>query len=259
MTVKMEFQETVVEIKNLNKSYKRVNSLKHKSGLIPSVFNRKKKVKALNDINISINKGDTYGIIGRNGSGKTTLLNIIMGSIRADKDSYIETKGKIIRLALGLGMDPNLSGRDNIYVNGSVLGLSFRKIGSLYDEIVEFAGLQNFIESPVKFYSSGMKQRLMFSIAMYAPANIFLLDEFFGGTGDSAFKKKSEIMFKKRILEGKTILVVSHSMAIITKYCNKCIWLHNGSIKLIGETNTVIDAYRNFNKTNNQDKIGGNI
>jgi len=255
---KADFNKKVIEIKRLEKSFK-LQSQSTYFERVKNLFKRGKHVKALSAINLDIYEGDTVGIIGRNGSGKTTLLNIIMGSIRADKGSVVKTNGDIIRLALGLGMDPNLSGHDNIYVNGSVLGLSFKKIGLLYNSIVEFAGLSDYIQAPVKTYSSGMKQRLMFSIAMYAPSDIFLLDEFFGGTGDSNFREKSDKMFHKRILEGKTVILVSHSMAIIRKFCKKCIWIEKGHIMNYGETHEIIKKYQDFNKINSKDNVGGAI
>jgi len=208
----------------------------------------KSKVEALKNINISILKGEKVGIIGRNGSGKSTLLNIIMGSIVPNKGGKIVTYGKMMRLALGMGVDQNLSARDNIYVNGSVLGLSFKKIGEIFNDILNFSDLHDFVDTPVKFYSKGMRQRLLFSIAVHAEADIFLLDEFFGGTGDEEFKAKSEEAFNKHILEGRTIVIVSHSLKIIRKLCNRSIWLHKGEIRCQGDTKTVIKEYRDWAK-----------
>jgi len=204
-----------------------------------------KKIKALKEINIDIYKGESFGIIGKNGSGKSTLLNIIMETYKPDPGGQIITQGKIMRLALGLGVDPNLTARDNIYVNGSIIGLSFKKIGELFAQIIEFAGIQNFVDTPVKFYSKGMKQRLMFSIAMYADADVFLLDEFFGGTGDQDFKKKSDKAFQDRIIEGKTNIIVSHSMAVIRNHCKRAVLIENGEMKKIGKVEDVIKIYNN--------------
>lgn len=205
---------------------------------------KRKKIKALNEISINISKGETFGIIGRNGSGKSTLLNIIMDTIRPDKGGTVETEGKMMRLSLGMGVDPNLSARDNIYVNGSVLGLTFKKIGEIFNSIVEFAGIQEFVDTPVKFYSKGMKQRLLFSIAMHAESDIFLLDEFFGGTGDKDFKQKSDKAFQAKIIQGKTIIIVSHNLNIIKKYCHRAMWLDKGICRAIGKPNVVIAKYK---------------
>lgn len=241
-------QKTIIKLSKVSKTF---TFREHRSTSIRDfVFNAirgknkaKKVIEALSDINIKINKGDTFGIIGRNGSGKTTLLNIMMESIAPDEGGIVETKGRMIRLSLGMGVDPNLSARDNIYVNGSLIGLTFDKIGEIFDTILEFADLKEFVDTPVKFYSKGMKQRLLFSIAMHTEADVILLDEFFGGTGDKLFKKKSDIAFREKILEGKTIIIVSHSMNIVEKYCEKAIWIEKGKIVAKGSAKEVIDKY----------------
>ncbi len=237
-----------IELKNVSKTFKLKNSKNFSLRRNIFHFNKKHlgqpKLKALEDINLTIYKGETVGIIGRNGSGKSTLINIIMGSISPDIKDSVFTDGKLMRLALGMGVDPNLSARDNIYINGSVIGLSFRKIGSIFYSIIEFADLLDFIDTPVKFYSKGMKQRLLFSIAMHAEADVFLLDEFFGGTGDADFKNKSDYAFKKKILEGRTIIMVSHSMKNIQKYCTRTIWLEKGKIMFEGPSKDVVNSYQ---------------
>jgi len=176
----------------------------------------KKKIEALKGVNISIRKGEFVGIIGHNGSGKSTMLKLITSAFPPDQGGIIEVNGKVIRLSLGMGFDPNLTARENIYVNGSILGLTFKVIGQKFDEIVEFSGLHGFIDTQVKFYSSGMVSRLAFSIAIHAEADIFLLDEFFGGVGDADFRNKSDQAFQ-HLLKDKTILFVSHEMGQIEK------------------------------------------
>jgi len=246
-------QELAVELIRINKSFRikenRPDSIRE---MVLGTFskNKVKNVKALQNINLTVTKGETIGIIGRNGSGKSTLLNIIMESIKPDKGGSVFTDGKLIRLALGMGVDANLTARDNIYVNGSVLGLTFRKIGKIFSDILNFAGLEEFVDTPVKFYSKGMKQRLLFSIAMHAEADIFLLDEFFGGTGDQDFKVKSDIAFREKILEGKTIIIVSHNLNIITRYCNKAMLLDKGTVEAFGDTPSVVKTYQNSFKKN---------
>ena len=241
--------EIVISLQHINKSYK---SYEHSSRTLldrlTSIFksNKSKRLQVLDDINLNIYRGETVGIIGRNGSGKSTLLNIIMGSIPPTKGGRVVTKGKIMRLALGLGVDPNLSGRDNIYVNGSVLGLSFKEIGNKFHDIIDFAGLEKFVDTPVKKYSSGMRKRLMFTIAMHAKDDVFLLDEFFGGTGDDDFRKKSDEAFQNKILEGNTLVIVSHNMPIIKKYCDKVIWLHRGKVMADGSPADTIEAYKEY-------------
>jgi len=237
-----------ISLKNISKTFRihtsDTNTIRERlTNIILRKNSNYKLVKALYDINVDIYKGESFGIIGNNGSGKSTLLNIIMETYNPDKGGILETNGKMMRLALGMGIDPNLTARDNIYVNGSIIGLSFKKIGIIFDQIIEFAGLQKFIDVQVKFYSKGMRQRLMFSIAMYADAEIFLLDEFFGGTGDQEFKVKSDKAFETRLINGKTNIIVSHSMQIIRKHCKRAIWLENGKIIKIGDAITVTDQY----------------
>jgi len=241
--------EYAIKLKNINKTYRfRNNQSQSIKDYITKIFKKKNPVEvmALKDINLMILKGESLGIIGRNGSGKSTLLNIIIGSIRPNKGGVIKSNGKMVRLALGLGVDNNLTARDNIYVNGSVLGLSFKEIGSVFSKIIEFADLEDYVDVPVKFYSKGMRQRLLFSIAMNAKADIFLLDEFFGGTGDRDFRKKSNDAFKTQIVENKTIVIVSHSLEIISKHCSRAIWLEEGAIKMEGNAESVIRAYKRF-------------
>lgn len=241
--------ELAIKVSNISKTY---HSNPHGSKSIRDFFLRSKhqiditkgRKKVIKDISFEVKKGEIFGIIGRNGSGKSTLINILMGSIKSDRGGKVITHGKKMRLALGMGVDPNLSARDNIYVNGSILGLSFRYIGEILDDIVDFAGLRDHLDIPVKVYSRGMKQRLIFSIAMYAQADIFLLDEFFGGVGDEEFKTKSDRAFEEQILKGKTIVIVSHSMKIISKMCQRAAWLEKGVFKMMGPTDEVVKAYR---------------
>ncbi len=241
--------ELVIEVNNLSKTFKKEN---HRVDSLRSfILNRKKnttdsgkELKALRNINFEIKKGETFGIIGRNGSGKSTLIHLIIGCMKPDKGGYVKTKGKILRLALGLGMDPNLTARDNIYINGSVLGLSFKEIGQRFDDILDYAGLQEFVDTPIKNFSKGMQARLKFSIAMYAKADIFLLDEFFGGVGDEEFKLKSNDAFNKSIVDQKTIVIISHNKQIIKKHCDRVLWIDKGSIKMLGPSEDVLKAYQ---------------
>ena len=149
-----------------------------------------------------------------------------------------------MKLSLGMGIDPELTARDNIYVNGTIIGLTFKEIGRIFNEIIEFAGLEKFVDVAVKFYSKGMKQRLVFSIAIHAKSDIFLLDEFFGGTGDEDFRIKSNEAFKSYVIEGNTIIIVSHQPKIIQQHCDRVYWISKGSIKMHGPAQEVVQAYR---------------
>lgn len=206
-----------------------------------------KTIYAIKNANFSIIKGDFVGIIGHNGSGKSTLLKLIIGSIEPDKGGQIITRGKIIRLALGMGFDPNLTARDNIYVNGSIMGLSFKEIGKRFDGILKFAGLENFVDTPIKFYSSGMVSRLAFSIAMHIESEILLIDEFFGGVGDIDFQEKSHKAFTETIIKNKTVLFVSHNLDLIQAYCNKVIKINGGILEFY---NSVDESIRDYKKVN---------
>ena len=244
-------RKKVISLKNINKTFKIKGG---GGGTIREKFTKalrrkvsnSKTISALIDINIDIYEGESIGIIGRNGSGKSTLLNIIMETYSPDKGGKIYTNGKLIRLDLGMGVDLNLSARDNIYVNGSVLGLTFKKIGSIFEEIINFANLEGFENTPVKFFSKGMRQRLLFSIAIHAEADIFVLDEFFGGTGDLDFRKKSDHAFKNKILNKHTVVIVSHSLQIIDTYCSRVLWIENGECLLVGPPQEVTTKYKQF-------------
>jgi ABC-2 type transport system ATP-binding protein len=238
---------TVISIKNVNKTFHiREGGPKTLREAVIGVFStksRSKEIKALQNINLNIGKGEIFGIVGRNGSGKSTLGHIMMGSMKPDKGGEVYTEGKMIRLTLGLGVDANLSARDNIYVNASILGLSFKKIGRIFDDIIGFANLEDFVDTPVRFFSKGMRDRLLFSIAMYVEADIILLDEFFGGTGDLDFKDKSDLAFEQRIMEGRTLVIISHNMDTLLKYCQRVIWLHKGEIMETGDPESIIKRY----------------
>lgn len=216
--------------------------------------NSKKKIEAVKPINLEIKKGEFFAIIGRNGSGKSTLLNIIMGVPPADRGSIIEINGKIMRLSLGMGFNPNLTARENIFVNGTILGLLVEELEEKVDEIIEFAELENFIDTPVRFYSAGMRARLGFSIAIQARTEIFLFDEFFGGVGDLVFKKKSNEIFEKSLLAGKTIVLVTHSIALVKKHSTRAMLMDMGNPVMIGDPKSVIYKYKEITDTVN-DKV----
>ncbi|MEK7253429.1 MAG: ABC transporter ATP-binding protein [Bacteroidota bacterium] len=238
--------EIAIRLQNISKTFsvyeKDTGSIREK------VFhffkpNHLRQIQALQNINLEIERGEFFGIIGRNGSGKSTLLKIIMGAFQPDPGGSVEVDGRMIRLALGMGFDPELSARDNIYLNASLLGLSFKQIGQRFDEIIEFAELENFVETKVKYYSSGMYSRLAFSVAVHAQADIFLMDEFFGGVGDSRFREKSEAVFQKSLVEGRTIVHVGHNMEQIRQHCHRVLLLDYGVPIGIGEPEEMIEEY----------------
>lgn len=249
----MSETEPVISVRNLSKTFyvreKPVGSIRDAVLNFTRLASEKHEIRALKNINFEVNKGEIVGIIGRNGSGKSTLLNIVLGSMKPDKGSEIITRGRIVRLSLGMGFDPNLTARHNIYVNGSILGLTFRKIGSVFHDIIDFADLGDFVDTPLKYYSSGMRMRLAFSVAIYAQADIYLMDEIFASVGDESFREKSQKVFQDTFMEGRTILLVSHSLSSIKEFSNRVLLLDRGDQVAFGEPDEVINAYRDLMKS----------
>ncbi len=244
----MEDQESIITVRNLNKTFsvreKPVSSIRQAILNFARFNSDIHHISALRGINFEVKKGEIIGVIGRNGSGKSTLLNLLLGSMKPDAGSEIITHGRIVRLSLGMGFDPNLTARHNIYVNGSILGLTFKKIGELFHEIISFADLEDFVDTPIKYYSSGMRMRLAFSIAIYAQADIYLMDEIFAGVGDESFKEKSRKVFEDTFMEGRTIVFVSHSLKHIGQFSDKVLLINKGQQLMFGEPKKVIAHYR---------------
>lgn len=204
---------------------------------------------ALDDLNFELKKGDTLGVIGRNGAGKSTLLKIISRVTEPTK-GRVEINGRLASLLeVGTGFHPELTGRENIFLNGAILGMSRSEIKRKFDEIVDFSGVEKFLDTPVKRYSSGMYVRLAFAVAAHLESEILIVDEVLA-VGDSEFQKKClGKMNDASKLHGKTVLFVSHNMLATKQLCQRGIFLENGTIKTIGEINTVIDRYVYNNKT----------
>ena len=198
---------------------------------------------ALHDVSFDVYKGDVLGIIGRNGAGKSTILKIISGIMKPTKGK-VERYGNIVpMLELGSGFDMDLSGRENIYLNGAILGYDKEFLLSKYDEIVEFSELHQFIEMPLRNYSSGMIMRLAFSIATVVEPEILIVDEILA-VGDENFQKKSRARMMELMSGGTTVLFVSHDMNQIREMCNRVVWLDGGTVRLQGETGVICDRYR---------------
>lgn len=196
---------------------------------------------ALNDVSFELKRGETLGVIGANGSGKTTLLKLLNGIFNPDK-GRIAIKGKIGALIeIGAGFHPMLTGRENIYVNGAILGMSKREIDKKFDSIVDFADIGDFLDSPVKYYSSGMYLRLGFAIAVHSEPGILLIDEVLA-VGDVNFRMKCIEKMKEFQKQGKTIIYVSNEMSTVKKICRSCIWLKKGKIEEFGDSNPVVDS-----------------
>jgi ABC-type polysaccharide/polyol phosphate transport system ATPase subunit len=197
---------------------------------------------ALRDVSFEVAEGATFGIIGENGSGKSTMLKCLAKILRPDQGS-IATRGKISALLeLGAGFHPELSGRENVYLNGAILGLSKRQIDQRFDEIVDFAGLEHFIDTPVKNYSSGMYVRLGFSVAINVEPDILLIDEILA-VGDADFQRKCGEKFEDLRSRGKTIVIVSHALSIVRNLCDEIALLEHGDLRRVGPAGDVIDEY----------------
>ena len=207
----------------------------------------KKKLKyeqfrALNGVSFEINKGEVIGIVGSNGAGKSTLLKVISGILRPTEGSVSLNGNVVPMLELGSGFDFDLSGRENIFLNGAILGYSESFLKEKYDDIVEFSELKEFINIPVRNYSSGMIMRLAFSIASQVVPDILIVDEILA-VGDAAFQEKSYARMVELMGHGTTVLLVSHNIDQIRRLCDRVIWLDHGEVKAIGETQEICDAY----------------
>jgi lipopolysaccharide transport system ATP-binding protein len=199
-------------------------------------------ILALRDVSFQIEPGERVGIIGRNGSGKTTLLRVLAGITRPTRGK-ISIKGRMgVLIELMAGFHPELTGRENIYLNGAIMGMSKKEIKRKFDEIVSFAELEGFIDTPIKRYSSGMHIRLGFAVSAHLEPDILLVDEVLA-VGDAAFQKKCLGKMGSVAAEGRTVLFVSHNMPSVINLCRRTLWLHNGRVKLDGNTSDVVSAY----------------
>lgn len=234
-----------ITVENVQKTFNvyldKANTIKEKILFLLS-RNRKERREVLKDINIKINRGEVVALIGTNGSGKSTLLKLMTKIIYPNK-GRIETYGKLTSLLeLGAGFHPDFSGRENIYFNASIFGLTKKEIDERLDKIIEFSELEDFIDNPVRTYSSGMYMRLAFSVAINVNAEILLIDEILS-VGDEHFQKKCQDKMLELKEEGKTMVFVTHSMETVKKLCTRAIWLYDGRVKMDGNTENVVDEY----------------
>ena len=206
-------------------------------------LNPSETFEALRDVSFDVAAGRTFGIVGRNGSGKSTMLKLIAG-IGKPTAGTVAVCGRVSALIeLGAGFHPEISGRDNVYINGMMLGLSKQAIAARFDEIVEFAELQEFIDAPVKTYSSGMYMRLGFAVAIHVDPDVLLVDEVLA-VGDEAFTHKCLDKFAEFRRRGRTVLLVTHSLDLVTRFCDEALWLDAGVARAQGDPRRIVDAYR---------------
>ena len=240
-----------LEVKHVSKSFRLPTE--QANGIKQAFVNWTKGIKGykeqhvLKDISFKVEKGDFFGIVGRNGSGKSTLLKII-SQIYIPEKGTVKVNGTLIPfIELGVGFNPELTGRENIYLNGALLGFSKDEVSAMYDEIVEFAELEEFMDQKLKNYSSGMQVRLAFSIAIKAQGDILVLDEVLA-VGDEAFQRKCDDFFSKiKKDKTKTVILVTHSMSSVRRYCNKAIMINQGEVASLGSIDEVVEAYTQLN------------
>ena len=235
-----------IEVKDLKITYKCVKSLSMRKSLFHLRKSKLEVYEALRGISFEVKKGEIMGIVGKNGSGKSTLLRAIAGIFSADSGSIELESDSVSLLSIGVGFQKKLSGRENIILSGMLLGFSEQEVRDKMDEIIEFANLGKFIDMPVKTYSRGMYSKLAFSITAVLETDIMLIDEVLS-VGDAKFKKKSYKKMQELIMdENRTVVIVSHSTETLEKLCTSLLWLHEGEIKMQGDTKTVLDAYNEF-------------
>lgn len=243
-------QEIAITVKDLVVRYRKLNKFSIKKQLL----NKRKKnegpamFEALKGVSFEVPKGEILGIIGKNGSGKSTLLRTLAGIFCPDEGSIDMHGYDVSLLSIGVGFQTELSGRENIYLSGMLLGFSKEKIEQKTQEIIEFSELGEFIDMPVKTYSSGMHSKLAFSITAVLETSIMLVDEVLS-VGDEKFKKKSYAKMQELISDkNRTVVIVSHSLGTLQELCTSVLWLHMGEMKMLGEPKEVIEKYREFMK-----------
>ncbi len=239
-------RENAIEVKNLKLSYTSRRAFSIKQSLLQFKKSERKKVDALRGVSFDAAKGEVLGIVGRNGSGKSTLLQTLAGVFAPDEGS-VDLKGNTISLlSLGTGFQPEISGRENIMLNGLLLGFDRMQLKEKMEEIISFSELGDFIDMPVRTYSSGMASKLAFSITAVLETDIILVDEVLS-VGDSHFRKKSYDKMRRLIEdEARTALIVSHQENTLRELCDRILWLHDGLIREIGETESVLSDYLSY-------------
>lgn len=242
-------KEAAITVKDLHISYRGLKKFSIKRSFFKGTKNSKEIFEAVKGISFEVEKGKILGFIGKNGSGKSTTLRALAGIFSPDS-GVIDLHGNTVSLlSIGVGFQPKLTGYENIYLSGMLLGFSESQIKEKEKEIIEFADIGDFIYKPVKTYSSGMHSKLAFAITAILETDIMLIDEVLS-VGDAAFKEKSYNKMKELISdENRTVVIVSHSLDTIKNLCDEVLWLHNGEIKKIGKPENVIEQYKEFMET----------
>lgn len=258
MSKHIENKETVVSVKNVSKSFRLPTE--SSNSLRTTLVNRMKGIKGykeqevLKDISFEVKKGDFFGIVGRNGSGKSTLLKII-SQIYVPQKGSVTINGRLVSfIELGVGFNPELTGKENVYLNGAMLGFSTQEIDEMYDDIVNFSELQEFMNQKLKNYSSGMQVRLAFAVAIQAKSDILVLDEILA-VGDEAFQRKSREFFETiKQDQNKTVILVTHDMGAVQRYCNKVIYIKDGVLEKSENLQDITNQYSEDNLETYEDQ-----
>lgn len=239
-------KENAIEINDLCISYRGLKSYSIKKSLLHFRRNKVDEFQAIRHVSFNVRKGNILGIVGKNGSGKSTMLNAIAGIFAPDSGT-IDLKGNSVSLlSIGVGFQRELTGRENIILSGMLLGFSEKAVRGRMEEIIEFSELGKFIDAPVRTYSSGMYSKLAFSITAILETDIMLIDEVLS-VGDAKFKKKSYNKMKQLISdENRTVVMVSHDTKTLDGLCDEILWLHDGEIKMYGDTKEVLEKYEEF-------------
>ena len=239
-------KEISISVNNLHIAYRGLKKFSIKKSLLKLKTSKREIFEALKGVSFEIEKGKILGIVGKNGSGKSTLLRSIAGIFSADKGSIDLHGNSISLLSIGVGFQPALTGYENIFLSGMLLGFTEAQVKEKLKEIIDFSELGDFIYSPVKTYSSGMYSKLAFSITAILETDIMLIDEVLS-VGDIQFKAKSYAKMKELINDtNRTVVIVSHSVGTLRELCDEILWLHEGEIKMLGDCDEVLDKYQEF-------------
>ena len=238
-------ENIALSVRELKVSYRTIKPMNIKN-MFSGKSGRNSKFEALHGVSFDVEKGEILGIVGENGSGNSTLLRAVAGIFSPDSGSVDTFGNSVSLLAIGVGFKKALSGRENILLSGLLLGFSKKQISEKMDEIIDFSGLGDFIDSPVSTYSSGMHSKLAFSITAVLEPDMLLIDEVFS-VGDKRFQKKSYDKMRQLISsENRTVIIVSHNLETLKKLCTRILWLDSGNVKMIGRPKEVLKAYSEF-------------
>lgn len=234
-----------LEVNHVSIDYRDLSHMSLHQSLVKNGIQKVGVVHAVKDISFEVKQGEILGIVGRNGSGKSTLLRSIAGIFQPDKGT-IDTKGNRVSLmAIGIGFNPNNTGRENILKSGMLLGCRLDYVKEHMEEIIEFSELGDFIDRPVRTYSSGMYSKLSFAVTAILDTDIMLVDEVLS-VGDERFRKKSYKKMEDLMMSDRTVLIVSHATNTLKKFCNKVLWINDGEYKMLGDTEEVLNEYDEF-------------